>query len=356
MTTRLFSARLLDWFDRHGRKDLPWQQNPAPYRVWVSEIMLQQTQVATVIPYYNRFIQRFPDIATLAAAAEDQVLHYWSGLGYYARARNLHAAARQIVAQHAGHFPETFESVIQLPGIGRSTAGAILALACGQRHAILDGNVKRVLARYHAIEGWPGTAQVQKTLWTLAERYTPQQRVAAYTQAIMDLGATICTRGQPACASCPVRDGCLANARGAQAGYPAPRPKKELPVRSVTMLLLANEQQQLLLEKRPPSGVWGGLWGLPELAQDTDIRQWCRSELGLEARQILTRPVLRHSFSHFHLDITPVQAEVRVLPSLVMEGVERLWYKPGGNDERGLAAPIAKLIQQYGHRLEERKP
>ena len=355
MSARSFSVQLLDWYRLHGRTDLPWQQDPQPYRVWVSEIMLQQTQVSTVIPYYERFMQRFPDIASLAEAEQDQVLHYWSGLGYYARARHLQAAARHIVDQHAGVFPQDFAAVVQLPGIGRSTAGAILALACGQRHAILDGNVKRVLARYHTVDGWPGNVRVQKTLWDLAERHTPDQEVAAYTQAIMDLGATVCTRTRPACSECPVRAGCRAYASGRQGDYPAPRPKKSLPVRSVAMLLLANEQQELLLEKRPPTGVWGGLWGLPELEPEADIDQWCRAELGLEVRHARAWPVLRHTFSHFHLDITPVQAEVSTHSSQVMEGGQRLWYKPDGNDERGLAAPIEKLIRQFGRRQEERK-
>ena len=355
MKNRAFGKRVLDWYRRHGRHDLPWQRDPSPYRVWISEIMLQQTQVATVIPFYERFMARFPDVATLAAADLDQVLAHWSGLGYYARARNLHAAACAVVDQHDGNFPEDFEVVLGLPGIGRSTAGAILSLACGQRHPILDGNVKRVLSRYHAIEGWSGNARVQQRLWALAEQHTPVKDTAAWTQAIMDLGATVCTRTRPACDTCPLAADCQAFASGRQADFPAPRPKKTLPVRTVSMLLLANERHELLLEKRPPAGIWGGLWSLPELATPGHVGQWCRDELGLEVRVTGSWPVLRHTFSHFHLDITPVQAEVTGRSQGIMEAADRLWYKPGGNDERGLAAPVGKLIDRYGGRLAERK-
>ena len=353
MSAAEFSARVLAWFHAHGRKHLPWQVNPVPYRVWVSEIMLQQTQVATVIPYFERFMQRFPDVASLAQAEQDQVLHLWSGLGYYARARHLHAAARQVVEQHAGLFPEDFEAVMQLPGIGRSTAGAILSLACGQRQPILDGNVKRVLARYHAIDGWPGQAQVQKQLWDIAERYTPDNEVAAYTQAIMDLGATVCTRARPDCAACPLQADCVACRHGRQADFPVPRPKKTLPVREVSMLLLANEAQALLLEKRPPAGIWGGLWGFPEIQAGDDLHDWCREKLGVQVGQTSVWPVMRHTFSHFHLDITPVHAQIEAMPDRVMEATHRLWYKPDGNEERGLAAPVEKLIRRFGKRQAE---
>ncbi|HUT42379.1 MAG TPA: A/G-specific adenine glycosylase [Gammaproteobacteria bacterium] len=354
MTPQRFSSALLDWYDRNGRKDLPWQVEPTPYRVWVSEIMLQQTQVATVIPYYRRFMQRFPDIAALAAADQDQVLHHWSGLGYYARARNLHAAAQQLVTNSGGVFPDTLEAVMALPGVGRSTAGAILALACAQRHPLLDGNVKRVLARFHAVDGWPGLGAVQKQLWALAELYTPQARVAHYTQAIMDLGATLCTRGRPDCTQCPVCAGCAACRSGRQADYPAPRPARTLPVRPVIMLLLGNQDNELLLERRPPSGIWGGLWSFPELVAETDIGRWCEQQLGLPATRIEQWPVLRHTFSHFHLDITPVLAQLGVSAGRVMDDGLRVWYKPGQADERGLAAPVGKLVAQYLNRQHER--
>ena len=365
-----FSDRVLAWYARSGRKDLPWQQEPTPYRVWISEIMLQQTQVATVIPFYKRFMARFPTVHALAGASQDQVLHHWSGLGYYARARNLHAAAQQIVARHDGIFPETFDAVMDLPGIGRSTAGAILALACGQRHPILDGNVKRVLTRYYALAGWPGQAEVLKdsvelvrhepswpgqaevlkVLWTLAESCTPATQIAAYTQAIMDLGATVCTRGQPACAQCPLAEDCQARQTGRQTGYPAPRPKKALPVRTVTMLLLSNERGEILLEKRPPAGIWGGLWSFPELVAAADVEDagtiW-QQTTGISFCRIETWPVVRHSFTHFQLEITPLLAGVGSEATLVMEGADRVWYNTTQSTERGLAAPVKKLLQKF---------
>jgi len=341
-----FCGRLLAWYARAGRKDLPWQREPTPYRVWVSEIMLQQTQVATVIPFYNRFMARFPDVHVLAGASEDQVLHYWSGLGYYARARNLHAAAQQIVARHDGVFPETFDAVMDLPGIGRSTAGAVLSLACGQHHPILDGNVKRVLARYHAIEGWPGQADVLKTLWSLAESCTPAARAAAYTQAIMDLGATVCTRGRPACAQCPLSADCRARQSGRQTDYPTPRPKKALPVRAVTLLLLCNERDEILLEKRPPAGIWGGLWSFPELAASPGAEAAWQQATGIRFRRIEAWPVVRHTFTHFQLEITPLLAGVGKEADLVMEGADRVWYNTTQTTERGLAAPVKKLLQK----------
>jgi A/G-specific adenine glycosylase len=353
VTPREFGAALLDWYDREGRSDLPWQRDPTPYRVWVSEIMLQQTQVATVIPYYDRFMQRFPDVAALAAAAPDQVLHHWSGLGYYARARHLHAAARQIVRDAHGRFPETLEAVMALPGVGRSTAGAILALSRGQRHPILDGNVKRVLARFNAVAGWPGQAAVQQRLWELAERYTPQSRVAHYTQAIMDLGATLCTRGRPDCARCPLQHGCAAYREERQADYPGPRPARALPVRAAAMLLLGDADGALLLERRPPAGIWGGLWGFPELPAQADPCDWCARRLGLRVEPEGCWPVLRHTFSHFHLDITPVLARLGA-PGGSMDGDRQVWYKPGQSDERGLAAPVAKLVTRYFETRQER--
>jgi A/G-specific adenine glycosylase len=355
MTPQGFSAAVLDWYECSGRRELPWQIEPTPYRVWVSEIMLQQTQVSTVIPYYQRFMARFPEVAALAAAEQDQVLHYWSGLGYYARARHLHAAAQQVVARYGGVFPDTLEAVMALPGVGRSTAGAILALACAQRHPILDGNVKRVLARFHAVDGWPGQAVVQKRLWEFAEAYTPQARVAHYTQAIMDLGATVCTRRRPDCRRCPVRPGCAAHRAGRQADFPAPRPARALPVRAVTLLLLGNQARELLLERRPAAGIWGGLWSFPELDADTDIDRWCEDRLGLVVEHAEGWPVVRHSFSHFHLDITPVLARVAAAPpGRVMDDGRRVWYNPWQADERGLAAPVGKLIEQYLDRQHER--
>ena len=347
MADGAFSRRVLDWYAHAGRRDLPWQDNPTPYRVWVSEIMLQQTQVSTVIPYYQRFMERFPGIAALADADLDQVLHLWTGLGYYARARNLHAAAVMMRDYHAGRFPESFDEVLCLPGIGRSTAAAILALACRQRHAILDGNVKRVLARFHAIEGWPGRAAVLQRLWELAEQHTPTRQVAEYTQAMMDLGATLCSRGKPGCDRCPLAEDCRARQAGRQRDFPSPRPRKLLPVRQTRMLLLYNHRSEVLLEQRPPSGIWGGLWSLPELACDEAVEDWCAQRLGVPAQVTGEWPVVQHTFSHFRLDMQPVLAHAPEPAGLVMDASGWLWYKPEAGQERGLAAPVAQLLQRF---------
>ena len=338
-----FAKRLLAWHGVHGRKDLPWQHNTTPYRVWVSEIMLQQTQVATVIPYYLRFMDSFPSLSALADAELDEVLHHWSGLGYYARGRNLHKAAQLVMHQHGGEFPNSLDAVVALPGIGRSTAGAILSIACGQRQPILDGNVKRVLARHYGVQGWPGKAAVAQQMWRYADRLTPDKEVATYTQAIMDLGASLCSRSKPSCELCPVSEDCSAYAEGTPTAYPHSKPKKVTPVRCVRMWLLENAQGDVLLERRPPSGIWGGLWGLPEqdmeeLPQDwLDAHNWiCGSQ------QVL--PAMRHTFSHFHLDIQPIHVKVAQNNAQVMEAQRWLWYKPASS-KGGLAAPVAKLLQ-----------
>ncbi|HET7651340.1 MAG TPA: A/G-specific adenine glycosylase [Gammaproteobacteria bacterium] len=336
-----FAARILRWAGTHGRHDLPWQQQRTPYRVWVSEIMLQQTQVATVIPYYQRFMARFPDLSALANAPLDDVLHHWSGLGYYARARNLQRAAQQIRDQYAGEFPADFDSVAELPGIGRSTAGAILALACNQRHPILDGNVRRVLARFHAVEGWPGEKSIERNLWELADAHTPQRGVAAYTQAIMDLGATLCTRSNPACNRCPVAEDCRAHQLGRENEFPVPRPRKTLPVKSVRMLMLVDNGR-LMLEQRPPSGIWGGLWGFPELAMDADIETWCRQRFGAAPSGRQTLSVLRHTFSHFHLDIEPVLVTIR--PVIAGDSGNTIWFESGSPPQVGVAKPVSRLL------------
>ncbi|MFO1430010.1 MAG: A/G-specific adenine glycosylase [Candidatus Competibacteraceae bacterium] len=339
-----FSQRLLGWFADHGRKDLPWQRQPTPYRVWVSEIMLQQTQVTTVIPYYERFLARFPAIDALADAPLDEVLHLWAGLGYYARARYLHRAAGIIRDRYGGEMPLEFSALAQLPGIGRSTAGAILALAAGQRHPILDGNVKRVLARFHAIEGWPGRTDVLATLWELAERYTPTRNVAEYTQAMMDLGALLCTRGRPRCHACPVADYCQARRQGRQLELPTPRPARELPVRATRMLLLCAPAGEVLLEKRPPTGIWGGLWSLPECSLEADLAAWCYARWGLEVRAVQPWSIVRHTFSHFQLDITPVRIEVDTPGPVIMEAERFVWYNIRQPEKRGLAAPVQRLL------------
>jgi A/G-specific adenine glycosylase len=346
-----FSAPLLAWFAQHGRKDLPWQMDPTPYRVWVSEIMLQQTRVVTVIPYFQRFMDRFPDVISLASADLDEVLRHWSGLGYYARARNLHRAAHLVADRFGGRVPEILEDVMDLPGVGRSTAGAILSLACGQRHAILDGNVKRVLARFHALDGWPGQASVQSRLWTLAEAGTPAVGVADYNQAIMDLGATLCTRSRPTCERCPLAVDCAARAAGRQRDFPAPRPHKVLPRRRTRMLLLRNAADEILLERRPPVGVWGGLWSLPEIEHGPPLDAWCREHMGLDVHVIEEWACMQHTFSHFQLEITPVLAHAQISAEGVREAHNRIWCRPAGRDDRGgLPAPVERLLERYTER------
>lgn len=335
-----FAGAVLAWYRRHGRHDLPWQRPATPYRVWVSEVMLQQTQVGTVIPYFERFMARFPDVASLAAAAEDEVLALWSGLGYYARARNLHRAARVLVEDHGGEFPATRAEIEALPGIGRSTAGAILSLARGERHAILDGNVKRVLARVHAVPGWPGRSPVARALWSLAEAYTPAADAAAYNQAMMDLGATVCRR-RPDCGRCPVAAGCLARERGQQADFPAPRPRRERPLRRTRMLLIRDARRVLLL-RRPPNGIWGGLWSPPECPPEVDPAGWCRDRLGLEIAPGEPWAALEHGFTHFRLQIEPLPATLR--GGGLMEGPEHVWYNPASEQPQGLPAPVGRLL------------
>jgi A/G-specific adenine glycosylase len=323
---------LLAWFERAGRKHLPWQQDPTSYRVWVSEIMLQQTQVATVIGYYERFMQRFPDVHALAAAPVDEVLHLWTGLGYYARARNLHRAAQLIVTEHGGEFPQKIEAVQALPGIGRSTAGAILALSRGQRHPILDGNVKRVLARYFGIEGFPGERTVEKKLWGLADECTPADRVAHYTQAIMDLGATLCVRSRPLCPACPLAAHCVARIEGRQSVLPAPRPKKIRPQRTAYVVLMVRDDGAVLLERRPPTGIWGGLWTLPQF----DERQSIPGAVSL--------PPYYHSFTHFDLTLQPLLVRAASMQS-VADTDRYCWYDPRQPAKIGLTKPTVDLLR-----------
>lgn len=340
-----FAPALLAWFDLHGRKNLPWQQNPTPYRVWVSEVMLQQTQVATVIPYFERFMQRFETLQSLADAPLDEVLHLWTGLGYYARARNLHACAKTLIATQGGEFPMTLENMMALPGIGRSTAGAILALSMGQRHAILDGNVRRVLARVFGIAGDPSSPKVVKDLWETAGVCTPQNKVAAYTQAIMDLGATLCTRARPACSRCPMIALCVAAREGRQATLPGAKPRRTRQAREGILLIVELRRAELqqgdsravLLERRPLRGVWGGLYSPPQFADESSALEWCLRELGLGvgiSRRWL--PVIDHSFTHFDLRLRPlcvrVDGVVGGVGAVGVEGVregddcDRLWY------------------------------
>lgn len=340
-----FSGNVLHWFDRHGRHDLPWQQQRTPYRVWLSEIMLQQTQVATVIPYFQRFVARFPSVQSLAAASSDDVLALWSGLGYYARARNLHRAAQEIVTAHDGGLPPSIEGLAGLPGIGRSTAGAILAISRDQRHAILDGNVKRVLTRFHGIAGWPGDKKIETQLWQFAEQHTPTTRIRDYTQAIMDLGATVCTRSRPQCGECPLKKQCYAHQHNDTQNYPQAKLHKALPTKRATMLIVRDDEQRLLLVKRPPTGIWGGLWSLPEHENESAAQQECRHQHGVQCETLDQWPVLRHTFSHFRLEITPVIC--RGTPTAaVMDGNSASWYNLNQANELGLAAPVRKLIAQ----------
>lgn len=339
-----FAQRLLAWHQVSGRKDLLWQHNTTPYRVWISEIMLQQTQVATVIPYYQRFMNSFPSLSALAEAELDDVLGHWSGLGYYARARNLHKTAQLICTDYGGEFPDDIEQVVALPGIGRSTAGAILSIASGQRHPILDGNVKRVLSRYYAVEGWPGKTAVQNQLWDYAEELTPQEDVATYTQAIMDLGASLCSRTKPSCLLCPVNQDCAAYQKGTPTAYPHSKPKRAQPIKTVRMWIVQNEAGDFLLERRPPTGIWGGLLSFPEQARDEAEDDWLAKQAvnwQLLAQQTLGE--LRHTFSHYHLDIQPIYIKVRQKSGAVMEGERWLWYKPA-QSKGGLAAPVSKLL------------
>jgi len=339
---KLISDTLLTWHAKHGRHDLPWQNTRDAYRIWLSEIMLQQTQVTTVIPYYQRFVERFATIADLAAADTDEVLHLWTGLGYYARARNLHKAAQAVVENHSGKFPTSFQEVLNLPGIGRSTAGAILAFSEHQRHAILDGNVKRVLARFYGVEGWYGKKAVAEMLWELADANTPEKDVHTYTQAIMDFGATLCKRSKPDCEHCPLSQECLALKNNRTQELPHGKPKTNKPTKQTFMLLVKNKHDEFLLEKNPPSGIWGGLWCPPQIAslnKEHNIG-------GLTVQILDTLPVLKHTFSHYHLEITPVLSRVTESAVNVAEAAH-MWYKPNSNHAVGLAAPVKKLLEKY---------
>jgi A/G-specific adenine glycosylase len=343
-----FARNLLAWFKHSGRHDLPWQQDITPYRSWVSEIMLQQTQVNTVIPYYLRFMDTFPELPDLADAEEDKVLHQWTGLGYYARARNLHAAAKILVKDSNGEFPSTTTELAALPGIGRSTAGAILSIAMNQRAAILDGNVKRVLARYHEIEGWPGITSIEKAFWQVAEEHTPTTRSADYTQAIMDLGATVCIRTRPRCAICPLHNECLAFKHQTIENLPHRKPKRQLPVKTVRMLIFESPAGEVHLEKRPPHGIWGSLWSFPEV-EDDHSQNIKFDSMGASMDQLkigtLDSP-FRHTFSHYHLDIQPVHVKLRRQPDVIREDGLSIWYDPENPIELGLATPVKRLLRK----------
>lgn len=343
MRPQAFQRAVLDWFDQHGRTNLPWQQDINPYRVWVSEIMLQQTQVSTVIPYFERFMASFPNVEILAAAPLDEVLHHWTGLGYYARARNLHKTAVLVSSQLEGQFPSSIDGLCELPGIGRSTAGAISSIAFKIPATILDGNVKRVLARFSATEGWPGRSDVVQKLWLIAETFTPHKRIADYTQAMMDLGATLCTRSSPNCEHCPLVSDCIAYREGNQTRYPGKKPKKKLPVKSTFFLLIENPQGEILLQQNPPAGLWGGLWVMPQIESHDQLADQCQTMgLSISHHQIL--PEQRHTFSHFHLDYQPIRVSASEDSSAVAEGRNQVWYNPQKPLSLGMPAPIKALL------------
>ena len=349
-----FSKKLLRWYDQHGRKDLPWQHNINPYRVWVSEIMLQQTQVKTVIPYYQKFMATFPDVQTLANAEQDTVLKHWSGLGYYARARNMHKAAKLVCDDFSGSFPSELEQMQSLPGIGRSTAAAILSIASNQKQTILDGNVKRVISRVFAIEGWSGKSVILKKMWALAEKLVPNQRNADYTQAIMDLGATLCTRSKPQCENCPFITDCLAYQQGNIENYPSKKPKKILPERYAVMLIIQDHNKSVFMQKRPPAGIWGSLWCFPQFEDETLAKDWLHENFSIdiqEYQQEEKQDQLIHVFSHFRLTIQPIiltiDKQVKTLvKERVMETDESLWYNIDNEFKGGLASPVQILLDR----------
>lgn len=344
-----FAKQALSWFDLHGRKHLPWQQDVTPYKVWLSEVMLQQTQVTTVIPYFERFIAQFPTVVDLAAAPQDEVLHLWTGLGYYARARNLHKSAQIITEQYKGQFPTQFDQVLALPGIGKSTAGAILSLSLNQHHAILDGNVKRVLARFMGVTQWPGTKSVEAQLWQVAERFSPKQRIANYNQVMMDLGATLCVRSKPKCHECPVSKHCEAFNQNMVSECPGKKTKKDKPVKFSHMLILKHEQS-VYLYQRPMSGIWGGLYSFPEFSSlteiETQLQNWQIDPTKYDL--IAEEPHLfRHTFSHYHLDVQPVLITLLSKPTIVAESAD-IWFSLDDNEQAnqkiGLSAVAQKLL------------
>ena len=342
------ATRLLKWFSTHGRRTLPWQ-NKSPYHTWISEVMLQQTQVGTVIPYYERFIKHYPSIKKLAKASEDDLLHLWTGLGYYTRARNIHRTAMILAQEQGGNFPKTLEALQQLPGIGRSTAGAILAMGFHQPAPILDGNVKRVLTRLHAIEGWPESSAVLKQLWQTATHYTPTNQVANYTQAIMDLGAMVCTKTKPKCVECPLNSHCVAYQQGDPTLYPHRKTKKPLPTKHWYFLILCNEQGDILLEKRSSHGIWGGLWCFPICERDDDPKHYCETRYACKIQTTQAHPNFKHTFSHFHLIITPLQFFIQSTLQC-MEPNQRVWYNITRPQPIGLAKPVVQLITQITSR------
>ena len=343
MKPKQFQQAVLNWFEHQGRTNLPWQNPITPYRVWISEIMLQQTQVATVIPYFERFMQSFPSIESLANASVDDVLHHWTGLGYYARARNLHKTAQIVAFEHQQQFPDTVEALSALPGIGRSTAGAIRSIGFKKPAAILDGNVKRLLARFSATAGWPGKTAVHNQLWDIAEYYSPLERTEQYTQAMMDLGALVCTRSNPQCDQCPIETNCKAAMRGEQSLFPGKKPKKAIPVRESIFLMLRSPEGDVLLQQNPPAGLWGGLWVMPTIDQLSELDALAES-LQLEIKTTNFLIEKRHTFSHFHLDYQVFDVEVLALNNKVTENGDVVWYNRNNPLSLGMPAPIKALL------------
>jgi A/G-specific adenine glycosylase len=339
-----FAARLLDWHKKHGRHDLPWQHPRTPYRVWVSEIMLQQTQVSTVIDYFQAFERQFPTLESLAKAPSERVMQAWAGLGYYSRARNLHQSARICLTENAGQLPDTLEGLMALPGIGRSTAGAILSQAHGKAFAIMDGNVKRVLARFHAVSGDPSSGLVLKQLWQLAESHLPNEHLADYTQALMDLGATLCVRAKPACTHCPLASHCQANLKGRTADYPNRKPSKTVPKRETYALILFSKDRRILLEQRPDAGIWGGLFSLPEQISKEESLHHARSHIR-QADDLMALPAVKHQFSHFQLTIHPLLWRDCTPKARISDNDRYRWVALEQLQDVGMPAPIKKLLQ-----------
>lgn len=363
MSPEQFNGAVLAWYDQHGRKDLPWQQGITPYRVWVSEIMLQQTQVSAVIDYFQRFVAQLPTVQALAAAPADQVMALWAGLGYYSRARNLHRCAMQVVSDHGGRFPTDPAVLATLPGIGRSTAAAIAAFSAGVRSPILDGNVKRVFARFFGIHGHPGERVIESRMWGLAEAALPvpgprqADDMVAYTQGLMDLGATVCSRGKPACladaAACPLSADCVARRDGLTATLPTPKPRAAVPERS-TVMVMVRHGRDVLLQLRPDSGVWGGLWSLPEMPVATvpfDPELAEQEALGYarafgEPSRADMAGELVHVFTHFRLLIRAIRVDMAALSLREPDsGPARRWLSLDDLDALGTPAPVRKLLE-----------
>lgn len=339
-----FSHRIINWHHQFGRKTLPWQINKSLYKTWISEIMLQQTQVATVIPYFNKFMSSYPTIDSLANASLDEILHHWTGLGYYARARNLYKTAQFIRDNYNSEFPTDFDQVIALFGIGRSTAGAILSLTLNKHYAILDGNVKRVLTRHQVIEGWTGEASVENKLWALAKVYTPKKNTHIFNQAMMDLGATVCTRSQPKCNQCPINADCLAFKAGTMRDHPTPKSRKKIPVKTAFMLIICENKQTVQLKQRPPTGIWGGLWCFDEFASEALYSEYLE-KFDLSCHEKIELPSFRHTFSHFHFDITPVLINVKVIKTRQMkQETGTIYYELNYPSKIGLATATKKIL------------